>query len=155
GGNATTRGWFRIDPGQCRTVAEGAVSAEHIYVHVRALPVYGSAPLPQAGHADLCISSADFNNTGARVCRTGVPRTARITEIKPSETEKGLSATLAEEAEYDDEQARLAAIQRLLTMSGYDATPVDGVTGPKTEAAIKQFIADRKLPADAANAATF
>jgi uncharacterized membrane protein len=40
---------------------------------------------------------------------------------------KGPVVNLAEEADYDDAQARLAGIQRLLVMSGYDAYPIDGV----------------------------
>ena len=49
-GAAATRGWFRIDPGQCRTVLQGEVQAESLYVHARALPVYGASPLPQGWH---------------------------------------------------------------------------------------------------------
>ena len=43
---------------------------------------------------------------------------------------------LAEAAEYDDTQARDAGIQRLLTAAGYDASPVDGMRGEKTDAAL-------------------
>ena len=46
-GTATTRGWYRVDPGQCRTVLQGAFTAETLYIHARALPVYGGSPLPQ------------------------------------------------------------------------------------------------------------
>src|SRR5262245_61329128 len=56
----STRGWFRIDPGQCRQVIEGALENELIYIHARTPAVYGSAPLPQSGHADLCINDRDF-----------------------------------------------------------------------------------------------
>src|SRR4051812_34662770 len=56
-GTAATRGWFRLDPGQCRTVMQGEVQAENLYVHARALPVYGASPLPQGGHADLCVAN--------------------------------------------------------------------------------------------------
>jgi len=45
--NIATRGWFRIDPGQCRQIVDGALDAEMVYVHTRTSPVYGSAPLPQ------------------------------------------------------------------------------------------------------------
>ena len=48
-GAAATRGWFRIDPGQCRTVIQGTPPGETLYLHARALPVYGGSPLPQAG----------------------------------------------------------------------------------------------------------
>ena len=47
-GAAATRGWFRIDPGQCRTVLQGTLPGETLYIHARALPVYGGSPLPQA-----------------------------------------------------------------------------------------------------------
>ena len=154
-GATATRGWFRIDPGQCRTVLQGAVVAEHLYVHARALPLYGPSPVPQAGQADLCISAGNFVIAGARSCSRSGQRPARFAEIKPLETEQGQVATLAEEAEYTDEQARLAAIQRLLVIVGYDANPIDGLSGRKTEAAIAQFLRDRNLASDTSSAANF
>jgi uncharacterized membrane protein len=59
---------------------------------------------------------------------------------------------LAEEADYSPEQARLAGIQRLLVIAGYDANPIDGIEGKKTEAAIAQFLKDRRLSGEAAAA---
>src|SRR5258705_5874984 len=53
-GALVTRGWYRVDPGQCRATVEGAVNADHFYVHARALPAYGTSPSPQAGNAELC-----------------------------------------------------------------------------------------------------
>src|SRR5256885_14401565 len=49
---AASRGWFRVEPGQCKTVLQGALTADKTYVHARALGAYGASPLPQAGHAD-------------------------------------------------------------------------------------------------------
>ena len=154
-GAAATRGWFRIDPGQCRFVLQGEVQTG-LYVHARALPVYGASPLPQRGHADLCIANENFVLAGARACtaRTG-QKLARFTAIKPSETEKGHTAYLAEEAEYTDDQARDAAIQRLLNIAGYDVSPIDGIRGAKTDAALLQFIADNKLTPTAAGRSDF
>lgn len=153
-GAAATRGWFRLDPGQCRTVLQGAVEADQLYLHARALPVYGPSPEPQSGHADLCVGTGDFLIATARACRPP-QRFARFTAVKPTETPDGLVAALAEEAEYSDEQARLAGIQRLLVLAGYDVNPVDGVKGPKTDGAIAQFVKDRGLASDAASAPTF
>jgi uncharacterized membrane protein len=154
-GAAATRGWFRIDPGQCRTVLQGEVQAESLYVHARALAVYGASPLPQGGHADLCVAQDNFVIAAARACNRSGQKLARFTAIKPSETEKGLTAYLAEEAEYTDDQARDAAIQRLLVIAGYDATPIDGIRGAKTDAALLQFIQDNKLNATAAGRMDF
>src|SRR4029079_13548984 len=62
---------------------------------------------------------------------------------------------LAEEAEYTDEQARDAGIQRLLVIAGYDANPIDGVRNAKTDTARSQFIADNKLENTAAGRSDF
>ncbi len=153
--NATaTRGWFRIDPAACRVVASGTISADRILLHARSLPVYGASPAPQNGTDNLCIAPKDFVIAG-RQCRgsqTAVP----FTEIKPSTGEDGNQvAYLAEGAEYDDEQARLAAIQRLLVIAGYDAAPIDGVDGPKTQNALASFLKTRGLAPDAAKAPNF
>ena len=63
---------------------------------------------------------------------------------------RSLTAYLAEDAEYTDEQARDAGVQRLLVIAGYDANPIDGIRGAKTDAALAQFIADNKLENTAA-----
>ncbi|HTT48788.1 MAG TPA: DUF1036 domain-containing protein [Pseudolabrys sp.] len=144
--NVETRGWFRIDPGACRKVVDGALDADMVYVHARTPAVYGSAPLPQASHAELCIRDGDFEIANARGC--ALNQQARFTAARPSDTPNGPAVNLAEEADYDDAQARLAGIQRLLTIAGYDATPIDGVQGGKTQAAVAKFLAARKLPAD-------
>jgi len=154
-GSAATRGWFRIDPGQCRPVMQGAVEAERVYVHARALPAYGASPVAQAGHADLCIAEGTFLIAGARHCTKPGQRLVRFSEVKASETEQGLVANLAEEADYTPEQARLAGIQRLLGIAGYDANPIDGIEGKKTETALAQFLKDRGLTGEAASAPAF
>jgi uncharacterized membrane protein len=154
-GAVATRGWFRIDPGQCRVVLQGATEAQRILVHAEALPLYGAPPLPQTGHDDLCVARGDFIIAAARTCTNPDQRLARFTEVKPSDSERGQTVNLAEEEEYDEAQARLAGIQRLLVLAGYDANPIDGIQGKKTENAIGHFVKDRQLAADAANSTSF
>ena len=153
-GALATRGWFRVDPGQCRAVIQGTFEAERVFLHARALPIYGSSPLPESGHADLCVGQGSFEIASGRHCRAG-QRLARFTEVKPSESEKGLTVNLAEEGEYTEEQARDAGIQRLLVVAGYDATPIDGIRGTKTDAALVLFLQDNKLPATSAARSDF
>jgi uncharacterized membrane protein len=144
-GAVATRGWFRINPGQCRIVVRGNLEAETLYLHARALAVYGASPVPQGGHADLCVASDNFVLASARLCNRPAQSLARFTAVRPSVTEQGLTAYLAEEAEYTDEQARDAGIQRLLVIAGYDASPVDGIRSGKTDAALTRFFEDSKL----------
>src|SRR5260221_5138938 len=67
-GAAATRGWFRIDPGQCRTVIQGTPPGETLYLHARALPVYGGSPFPPAGHADICIRADTLTTPATPTC---------------------------------------------------------------------------------------
>jgi uncharacterized membrane protein len=137
-------------------VLQGTVEAEQIYVHARALELYGSPPVPQTGHAELCIADGNFVIAGARSCSTRRgQRPVAFTAVKPIETDLGLTATLSEEAEYNDDQARLAGIQRLLLLCGYDVNPIDGIPGKKTDTAITQFLKDHQLANEAAIALSF
>ena len=122
-----TRGWFRIDPATCRVVVQGTLSADRILLNARALGVYGASPLPQNGTDTLCVAPGDFVIAAARQCRAG-QTPAPFTQIAPTKADDGnFVAYLAEDSEYDDDQARLAGIQRLLVIAGYDAAPIDGV----------------------------
>ena len=149
GGVKATRGWFQIEPGSCRTVLRGEVSADHLYLHARALPLYGSVAMTGTDGVPLCTGTGDFLVTQAEAC-TGEGQTSLpFTEVKPSGDGDELALHLAEKAEYSDEQARLAAVQRLLDLLGYDPGPIDGTTGTKTEAALAAFLDDRKLGPEA------
>ena len=150
-----TRGWFRIDPAQCRVVVQGTLTADRILLHARALNIYGASPVAQNGTNNLCIAPDNFVIAAARQCRAGQSQVP-FTMIKPTQTDDGnMVAYLAEDSEYDDEQAKLAAIQRLLVIAGYDAAPIDGVDGPKTQSALSSFLKSRSLAADVVSTPNF
>ena len=150
-----TRGWFRIDPAACRVVVQGTLTADRIMLNARALGVYGASPVPQSGGDTLCIAPDNFVIAAARQCRGG-QTPAPFSQINPTPTDDGnLVAYLAEDSEYDDEQARLAGIQRLLLIAGYDAAPIDGVDGPKTQAALAAFLKARGLTLEMVQAPNF
>jgi uncharacterized membrane protein len=131
------------------------LTADRILLNARALSVYGASPIPQNGGDTLCIAADNFVIAAARQCRSG-QTPAPFTQITPTATDDGnLVAYLAEDSEYDDEQARLAGIQRLLVIAGYDAAPIDGVDGPKTQTALAAFLKSRGLPPDIAQAPNF
>lgn len=146
--NVETRGWFKLDPGECRKVVDGPLDADMTYVHARTPSVYGPAPLPQGGEAAFCVREGDFDFPDGRGC--ALAEQAHFAAARPADTDQGPTISLGEQAGYDDAQARLAGIQRLLTIAGYDANPIDGVDGAKTRGAIAKFLRDRGLNADAA-----
>ena len=153
-GAAASRGWFRVDPGECRSVLQGALTAEEIFIHTRVNAVYGPPPAAQTGDIDFCVADGNFVIGGARSCRGG-QKPVRFSAVKPSDSGDGPVIMLAEAAEYDDTQAREAGIQRLLVAAGYDASPVDGLRGEKTDAALRQFLIHNKLSPTAAGRSDF
>lgn len=154
-GATATRGWFRVDPAACRVVAQGTLSADRILLNARVLALYGASPLPQDGSDKLCVAQDTFLIAAARQCKSG-QTLAGFTEVKPSTDDDGNTvAYLGESSEYDDVQARLAGVQRLLTIAGYDASPIDGVDGPKTQAALAAFLKANNLSADTVTAPNF
>jgi uncharacterized membrane protein len=154
-GVTATRGWFRVDPGACRSVMRGNVSAAKLFVHARTAPIYGAVrPLHGTG-AELCVGEGDFLIAGARRCTGDKQRLAAFGEMRARATENGQAIYVDEPANYGPEQARLAAVQRLLTLAGLEAEPIDGVAGPRTDAALNAFLRERNLPAEAAAAPSF
>jgi len=149
-GAAATRGWFRVDPGNCRSVLRGEISADHLYLHARALSLYGSLSPLSATHIELCTGGTDFLIAGAKKCTKPEERMLPFAEVRPRRTGNHASIFVAESAGYEPDQARIAAIQRLLTLAGFDADVVDGALGAKSEAALAAFLKSRGLSADAA-----
>src|SRR5260370_20338370 len=110
------RGWFRIDPAACRVVAQGTLTADRILLNARALGVYGASPIPQSGRDTLCVAPDNFVIAAARQCRSG-QTPSPFTQVNPTQTDDcNLVAYLAEDSEYDDEQAKLAGSPRALVI---------------------------------------
>ena len=135
-------------PAQCRTVLQGTIDARSYAGSCRALPrLRRIAGCRRTGTADLCVGRQRFRHRAAARLPQNGQRLARFTEVKLHRgPTTAMVAYLAEEAGYDDEQARLAGIQRLLVIAGYDANPIDGVDGPKTQAAIDSFSRTTSCP---------
>ena len=147
---AATRGWFRLDPGQCRAILQTAEAPGRLFLHTRAIGEPQNTSLGQPEHVTLCVGEGDFLVSGATACSRPNTRMAAFSEVRPTVVEAIAVLFLSEAADYDLPQARRAGIQRLLARMGYDPGPVDGLEGPRTDAALRSFIADRNLPADAA-----
>ncbi|MCA0318341.1 MAG: DUF1036 domain-containing protein [Proteobacteria bacterium] len=152
---AATRGWFRLDPGQCRAILQTADMPGRLFLHSRPMGEPAGTELGQPAQISLCVGEGDFLIAGARTCNQPNARLAAFAEVRPTVAEGIAVLFLSEEADYDLPQARRAGIQRLLTRMGYDPGPIDGLDGPKTEAALRAFIADRNLPAEANMQADF
>ena len=121
------RGWFRIDPGQCRTVLQGALTAESILSSTPAR--CGLRRLAAAAGRRTPISASrndNFASPARAHCRTGQRSRAspRSSRPRPRRARPPISPR---KPNTTDEQARDAGIQRLLVIAGYDAKPIDGI----------------------------
>lgn len=150
GDTAATRGWFRLDPGQCRAILQTTESPGRLLLHTRPVGEAAGATLGQPEQMSLCVGEGDFLVPAAQTCRQPNTRLAPFVEVRPTVVEGIGILFLSEEADYDLPQSRKAGIQRLLTRMGYDPGPIDGLEGPKTDAALRAFVTDLNLPADAA-----
>ena len=150
GDTAATRGWFRLDPGQCRAILQTAESPGRLFLHTRPVGEAPGASLSQPEQMRMCVGEGDFLVPAAQACRQANTRLAAFAEVRPTVVEGIGILFLSEEADYDLPQARKAGIQRLLARMGYDPGPIDGLEGPKTDAAVRAFVTDLNLPADAA-----
>jgi uncharacterized membrane protein len=154
GGTNATRGWFRVDPGQCRLVLHGKIEADRLYVHARALAVYGPVKPLNDAQVELCVGEGDFLIAGAR-CKSAGEKIVPFAEVRPRDVDGTPTVSLAEPADYAADQARLAAVQRLLALAGYGIEPIDGLAGPRTDTALAAFLRERGLAPDAAASPAF
>jgi uncharacterized membrane protein len=147
---AATRGWFRLDPGQCRAILQTTEAPGRLFLHTRAIGEPQDTSLGQPDHVKLCVGEGDFLVSGATACNRPNRRLVAFSEVRATVVDTIAILFLSEAADYDLPQARRAGIQRLLARMGYDPGPVDGLEGRRTDAALRSFITDRNLPADAA-----
>lgn len=140
GGQVATRGWFEILPGRCRVVVEGPLDADKYYFYSRVPNYYDIAVTRFESGKRLCVGSSDFLIPSSTECTDPSHRTERFIEVQPKSRGEDWELALAEEAQFEREQAALAGAQRLLGMLGYDAGRIDGVAGEKTSAALQAFI---------------
>jgi uncharacterized membrane protein len=154
GGAHATRGWFRVDPGQCHLVLRGKIEAEHLYIHARAIAVYGAVKPLTAAQIELCVGQGDFLVAGPRCSKAG-EKIVPFAEVRPRDVDGVPTIFLAEPADYAADQARLAAVQRLLALAGYGVEPIDGLPGPRSDTALAAFLRERGLAPDAAASPAF
>jgi len=70
--NVMTRGWYRLNPGQCRQVMDGPLDADMVCLHARAPFVYGAANV-RGGPYRLYSYAEAIDASGRPVNRGDVP----------------------------------------------------------------------------------
>jgi len=113
------RGWFSHRSRRLpAVVAQGTLTADRILLNARALGVYGSSPIPQSGGDTLASHRAISSRRGAPMPRRTDAGAIYADQVRPRPTTAIWWRISPKTCEYDDEQARLAGIQRLLVIAG-------------------------------------
>lgn len=145
---AATQGWFRVLPGACRQVLNEGLGAQRHLLHVRPLALYGTPPDKEPGVTRLCVRDTDFLIAGANECAREGQFMADFVAVEPVIIGERRQVAIDEAAGFDLGTARIAGLQRLLGLAGYDAGTIDGLRGARTAAAITTFASDAGLEKD-------
>lgn len=139
GQTTASQGWFRVYPGQCQVILSRTLEGERYLVYTRTPDAYDNAPIPSAASDLICVARDDFLIAGAERCADPRNRLASFTNVTEDATGDLGQTILTGDANLDMEQARIAGLQRLLTIAEFDPGGVDGNDGEQTEQALDAF----------------
>ncbi len=150
-----TQGWFRVYPGSCRSILSNTQQGERYFIHTRTPVIYDRMSEPAAISRMLCIRDENFLFAGAEKCPGEKGSLAPFSRILPGEGNDVSTVTLTEEAGYSQDSARIAGIQRLLTLAGQDPGAIDGQSNAQTDNAIDIIRQQSNLAENADDATLF
>ena len=142
-GQWTSRGWWTLHPGQCRTVLPQDLRHGTYYTYAESVPGHVGGIKYFAGDEAFCTGEGYFTLYG-RDCETENAREGRFVRVDVG-SERNWTTTFSESQEFNTERAEIAGVQRLLADNGYDPGNIDGELGKKTRDAIADFKATQGL----------
>jgi uncharacterized membrane protein len=148
-GASATQGWFRLLPGSCAALLDGASAGERYFLHVRTPAFYGEKSEHGEVSRMFCVKEGDFLLAGASRCGKEGGALAAFSEVGGGTRRV---SELTEPRNMDAATARIAAIQRLLAIAGYPAGDAEGRAGKKTAEALDAFAAAQGRPSLAGKA---
>lgn len=144
-----TEGWWRVYPGFCEIPVDVAMLKGSYWVHAESNPrsTMPNDSFDWGEEKTLCVQQNDFRTPNALNCRTG--KDALSVKFNPIEKNwRNLNKAMIfhPDRRYDGiYRTRVAGIQRLLSVIGYDIGTIDGVIGQKTAQALNEIGAQNKI----------
>jgi len=140
-GRIASEGWWRIYPGSCEVPIDVSFLSGNYYLHAESNP---RSTMPIDGFSwgsekTLCVKQADFRIPDATQCQTdniavkfdSVGKNWRnLNKIDISHSKRQYKNTF---------RAKIAGIQRMLSILGYDIGIIDGFPGKKTVDALNEI----------------
>ena len=140
-GRTASEGWWRIYPGYCEVPVDVAMLEGSYYLHAESNP-RSTMPVDAFNWGDekpLCVELADFRIPDGNFCNEG-NIVVNFNQIDKNWRNDNEIEIVYEERTYDNQfKARVAGIQRMLSMLGYEIDEVDGNPGEQTVSALNEI----------------
>lgn len=154
GKNVVVEGWTRLRPGECRIALPGPLKPGVHFVFARSSKAHRGGQRVWNGDVPLCVDpNGSFAVESPPSCQAmGLEQ--RGFQAVRIDKRSGGSMTFRETEPYNKvgQSSEGAGLQRLLDDAGIASIAVDGYLRRESRAAIANFLAERRLPANSADA---
>ncbi len=131
---AVSEGWWRLYPGYCEVPVDVAMLKGNYYVHAESNP---RSTMPNDAFAwgeetPLCVKTSDFRNANGRECNEGEISINFNALEKDWRNKNVVNIYYAKRAYADEFHTKIAGVQRLLSILGYEFEEITGVLDEST-----------------------
>lgn len=136
-----SEGWWRIYPGYCEVPVDVAMLDGSYYVHAESNPrstMPGDA-FTWGEERSLCVKLADFRTPNASECDAGGVMIKFNQVDKNWRNSNKVDIFYAKRTYENPFRTKMAGVQRLLSIIGYEIDEIDGVPDEKTVNALNQI----------------
>jgi uncharacterized membrane protein len=134
-----TRGWWPIQPGECKVVIKGPLNQPVYYSFARSSFAHSGPIRTWGGTHDLCTGKGNFQSSNSEGTPCGPGYVPQGFASVDTQGKSGWLTSLSEGTQFKSlADARIAGLQRLLSDVGLFEGAIDGVTGPKFTEAMNQ-----------------
>ena len=133
-----TQGWTEILPGECASVATGAVVKGDYYVFARSIDAHKGPTKFFSGNFSFCTLPDTFTISTRENCAAHGYDAFDFIRV-PVKAGDEWTTTFGEPRDFSMDEARVAGAQRLLIDNGLRVPKIDGYAAKNTERAVMAF----------------
>lgn len=141
-----SKGWLRLMPGSCSAALVGEIDGGTYYVFAHSIDVHQGRVKYFSGNQSFCTVSKDFSIEGRDSCAR---RGYDADEFMSVQTTPGKNWTtsFSESSNFDEDESRIAVVQRLLRDNGLLLPRIDGIAAKNTIRSIEAYQRSKGLKA--------
>ena len=133
-GRTVSEGWWSVYPGYCQVPVDVAMLKGSYYVHAESNP-RSTMPVDSfiwGEEKALCVKLADFRIPNANVCQEGGVAINFNQVDKNWRNSTKVDIFYAKRSYSDPFKAKIAGVQRMLSVLGYEVGEIDGLANETT-----------------------